>query len=211
MAHPVLHPNALTKLETVKRFLGTNTAVPDDVLIRLINQASAYVEQALGRKLGRAVYTEQLKGNGNQYLLLSNYPIVAVEHVKQAGDMLDPSLWDYEQGALSGVLYKDTGWTFYGFPHGLAGDPITGSRNIEVRYTAGYILPKDGTRARPADLPADIEGLVLDMIQHIAGKMQSGGNAGLKSFAISDVRWEWQTESPPSWQAIIDGHKRYWI
>ena len=183
----------------------------DNVLLQLINQASASIERALGRKLRRSIYVERLKGTGTQYLMVENYPIVSVAFIKQAGVLIDPGLYDITVQGNAGVIYKDDGWTYYGYPQGLAGDLMTGSRNIEVQYTAGYILPWEATEEMPADLPADLEGLAQEMVQYAFGKLESGGSAGLKAFAISDVRWEWSEDTPSSWQAVIDQYKRVWI
>ena len=109
------------------------------------------------------------------------------------------------------MICKDDGWTYYGYPQGLTGDPVTGSRNIEVKYTAGYILPWEATEEEPADLPADLEGLVQEMVQYAFGKLETGGSAGLKAFSISDVRWEWSEDTPSSWQDIINQYKRVWV
>ena len=144
-------------------------------------------------------------------LLVENYPIVAVEEIKQAGEIIDPGLYDITVRGNAGVIYKDDGWTYYGFPHGLTGDAMTGSRNITVRYTAGYILPWEATDEAPTDLPADLEGLAQEMVQYIFGKLESGGSSGLKAFSISDVRWEWSDETPSSWQDIINQYKRVWL
>lgn len=84
MGTPTLRTNALTTLEALKQLLGideTDTS-QDGVLIQLINRASASIENALGRKLRRSTYTERVKGTGSQYLLVENYPIVAVEEIK---------------------------------------------------------------------------------------------------------------------------------
>ena len=74
------------KLEGKTKTVVTTAKVDaDDVnqLIQLINRASASIENALGRKLRRSTYTERVKGTGSQYLLVENYPIVAVEEIKQ--------------------------------------------------------------------------------------------------------------------------------
>lgn len=213
MGTPTLRTNALTTLEALKQLLGideTDTS-QDGVLIQLINRASASIENALGRKLRRSTYTERVKGTGSQYLLVENYPIVAVEEIKQAGEIIDPGLYDITVRGNAGVIYKDDGWTYYGFPHGLTGDAMTGSRNITVRYTAGYILPWEATDEAPADLPADLEGLAQEMVQYIFGKLESGGSSDLKAFSICDVRWEWSDETPSSWQDIINQYKRVWL
>ncbi|MEG2175277.1 MAG: head-tail connector protein [Oscillibacter sp.] len=213
MGTPTLRANALTTLEALKQFLGvsdTDTS-SDGVLVQLINQASASIERALGRKLRRTTYTERIKGTANQYILVENYPVNAVEYIKQAGEVIDPGLYDFTSRSNAGVIYKDDGWPYAGYPHGLTGDSITASRNLEVRYEAGYTLPSDVTTGYPCDLPADLEGLCQEMVQYAFGKLQTGGSAGLKSFSISDVRWEWSTDTPATWQEIINEHKRVWV
>lgn len=132
-----LRTNALTTLEALKQLLGideTDTS-QDSVLIQLINRASASIENALGRKLRRSTYTERVKGTGSQYLLVENYPIVAVEEIKAGREIVDPGLYDITVRGNAGVIYKDDGWTYYGFP---TADRRRrdGSRNITVRYTA---------------------------------------------------------------------------
>lgn len=208
-----LRANALTTLEAVKAALGISgeDAGSDAVLLQLINQASASVERALGRKLRRGTYTEKLKGTGSQYLLVENYPIVSVSYIRQAGELIDPGLYDITVQGSAGVIYKDDGWTYYGYPYGLTGDAMTGSRNIEAQYTAGYILPWEATEEEPSDLPADLEGLVQEMVQYAFGKLETGGSAGLKAFSISDVRWEWSEDTPSTWQEVIDQYKRVWL
>lgn len=208
-----LNDNALTTLDRLKLMMGISMedTSMDALLTQLINQASAYVEQALGRKLKRDTYTERHKGNGSQELLTDQYPIISVEYIKWAGEIVDPAQYDTTRSAQYGGIYKDDAWPYRGYPQGLTGDSVMGSRNLEVRYTAGYVLPKDATEDDPATLPADLEMLVQEMVMSGYGKMQTGGNAGLKSYSISDVRWEWQTDPPPTWQQIIDLHRRAWL
>ena len=62
-----------------------------------------------------------------------------------------------------------------------------------------------------AGSPADLEGLVQEMVQYAFGKLETGGSAGLKAFSISDVRWEWSEDTPSSWQEIINQYKRVWV
>jgi hypothetical protein len=209
-----LNDNALTTLDRLKPMiagLNPEDTAPDDLLTQLINQASAYVEAALGRRLKQAGYTERHKGTGAQELLTDQYPITLIDYIKWAGEIIDPALYDISRTAEAGCVYKDDGWPYRGYTHGLAGDAVMGSRNLEVRYTAGYVLPKDATADDPATLPADLEGLIMDMVKAAYGKMQSGGDAGLKSYSISDVRWEWQHEAPERWQAVINLYRRAWL
>lgn len=177
-----------------------------DLVVVLINQASASIETELRRKLRKQTYSERVTPTGSQELLLSQWPILQVDHVGIDGAELDESAYSIED---NGILYKDDGWPWRGYPYGLAYDPRAASRSVSVVYTAGYILPKDATENAPCTLPADLEGLCMEMVQASFGKLQSGGNAGLRSFSISDVRWEWATETPASWQAVINKYRRW--
>lgn len=158
------------------------------MLIQPVNRVPASIENVLGRKLRRSTYTERVRGTGNQYLLMENYPIVTVEEIKQARETIDPGLYDTTVRGNASVIYKGDGWTCHGSPHGLAGDAVTGSRNITMRYTARYILPRGTTGETPVNLSASLEGLAREMVQYIFGKLESGGSSGLKALSISDVR-----------------------
>ncbi len=205
-----LSKNALTTLENVRAFVNAPPE-QDTLLILIINQASATIESQLDRKLGLAEYTEYQQANGRQIITTAQYPIAAVKCIKLSGQKVPPQLYDHQMKGDWGGIYKDDGWTYEGYPHGLAGDNIAAKRNLEIKYTAGYILPKDGTDKNPVTLPDDIEGLCISMVQDAYGRQQNGGNAGLRSFAISDVRWEWNTETPQSWLDTIARHRRVWL
>jgi hypothetical protein len=202
-----LAQNALTTLSAARLMTGA----PDDEtstekLTLLINQASAAVESAIERQLRLQPRTEHITPTGGQHLMLRHWPVVGVERVTQDGLEIDPSCYTVEDG---GMLYCDGGWPWSGYSTGLAYDPVAVRRNVDVKYSAGYVLPKDETPEQPTTLPADLESLVLDMVQAAWGKLNSGGNAGLKSFAISDVRWDWTTETPQPWLDIIARYKRW--
>lgn len=176
-----------------------------DAIVMLINQASASIETEMRRRLGKQSYSERVKPTGSQELILSQWPILEVRRVEIGGRELPPAAYSIEDG---GVLYKDDGWPWRGYPYGLAYDPVMTSKNVLIEYTAGYILPKDATESEPATLPADIEGLCMEMVSTAYSKARSGGGAGLRAFSISDVHWEWAAETPASWTAVIERYRR---
>lgn len=176
-----------------------------DAIVMLINQASASIETEMRRRLGKQSYSERVKPTGSQELILSQWPILEVRRVEIGGRELPPAAYSIEDG---GVLYKDDGWPWRGYPYGLAYDPVMTSKNVLIEYTAGYILPKDATESEPATLPADIEGLCMEMVSTAYSKARSGGSAGLRAFSISDVHWEWAAETPASWTAVIERYRR---
>lgn len=76
----------MTTLEDTMERLGippeaADTAVKNNI-IRLINSASAWIETITGRKFGKATYTHRYVAPGTQELVLTQYPIRAVEYVR---------------------------------------------------------------------------------------------------------------------------------
>src|SRR5699024_1208964 len=140
---------------------AADTAVKNNI-IRLINSASAWIETMTGRKFGKATYTHRYVAPGAQELVLTQYPIRSVEYVKDTdtGQNIDPDSYDFTMTGDVGVLYRDAGWIFRGYIGGLANDYLAPKRYLEVKFTAGYVLPKDATEDEPSDLPADIIAIV---------------------------------------------------
>ena len=146
-----LASNAMTTLEDTMERLGippeaADTAVKNNI-IRLINSASAWIETITGRKFGKATYTHRYVAPGAQELVLTQYPIRAVEYVRDTENGVDiaPGSYDFTMTGDVGVLYRDEGWVFRGYVGGLANDYIAPRRYLEVKFTAGYVLPKDAT------------------------------------------------------------------
>ena len=207
----MLANNALTTLDRMKLMLDLDDETDErtcTLVELLINKASSWVEQQVGRPLGKNTYREFYEADGQQELVTLKYPIVSVDYVKEAGRIVPPELYDYGQTANIGVIYRDDGWLRAGYRRGLANDIIETKRNIEVCYTAGYVLPKDATDEEPQTLPADLEGLVWDMVSQAYTNMQNGSQ-GLKSFSISDVSWTFDKSTPAAWLQIVNLYRRY--
>ena len=207
----MLANNALTTLDRMKLMLSLDDETDErtcTLVELLVNKASSWVEQQVGRPLGKNTYREFYEADGQQELVTLKYPIISVDYVKEAGRLVPPELYDYGQTANIGVIYRDDGWLRAGYRRGLANDIIETKRNIEVRYTAGYVLPKDATDEEPQTLPADLEGLVWDMVSQAYANMQNGSQ-GLKSFSISDVSWTFDKSTPAAWLQIINLYRRY--
>ena len=162
----------------------------------------------MGRPLGKNTYREFYEADGQQELVTLKYPIVSVDYIMENGRLVPPELYDYGQTANIGVIYRDDGWLRAGYRRGLANDIIESKRNIEVRYTAGYVLPKDATDEEPQTLPADLEGLVWDMVSQAYVNMLNGSQ-GLKSFSISDVSWTFDKSTPDAWLQLVNLYRRY--
>ena len=207
----MLANNALTTLDRMKLMLSLDDETDErtcTLVELLVNKASSWVEQQVGRPLGKNTYREFYEADGQQELVTLKYPIISVDYVKEAGRLVPPERYDYGQTATIGVIYRDDGWLRAGYRRGLANDIIETKRNIEVCYTAGYVLPKDATDEEPQTLPADLEGLVWDMVSQAYANMQNGSQ-GLKSFSISDVSWTFDKSTPAAWLQIVNLYRRY--
>jgi len=209
-----LKSNALTTLDRVKQMLGIpNDDVDqtrDNIIANMINSASAWFESQTGRKFKQATYKERYQGSSSQELCLRQYPIVEIESVTDAASnaIIDASQYSIEDTGHIGIVWKDDGWGMRALPYGLASDPLFSRSYIEVKYKAGYVLPKDATAEDPATLPSDIEAVIWEMAQQQYKLMQDGA-FNLASFSISDVSWTWDKEQKQSWLDTIATHKRW--
>lgn len=207
----MLADNALTTLERMKLMLGLSDIEDertDTIVTLLINRASSWIERQTGRHLGKSSYRQWYDADGQQELVTLEYPIISVEYVKEQGNVVDPSLYDYAQTGDVGVIYRDDGWLKAGYRKGLAYDIIAPKRVIEVSYTAGYVLPKDATDDDPQTLPADLEGLLWDIVSQTYTSLQNGSQ-GLSSFSISDVTWNFDKTQHSEWTQLINLYRRY--
>ncbi len=207
----MLASNALTTLDRMKLMLGLPDEIDErtkEIIELLINRASAWVERQIGRHLKRQDYHQWYNADGQQELVTIEYPIVKVEYVKVDGKIIDPRTYDYGQTKDIGVIYRDEGWPKAGYRRGLAYDIVAPKRKIEVSYTAGYVLPQDATEDDPQTLPADLEGLIWEMVSQAYTNLLNGSQ-GLAAFSISDVSWTFDKASRPEWQQLISLYMRY--
>ena len=207
----MLANNALTTLDRMKQILGLSDIADertDTIVTLLINRASSWIERQTGRHLGKQSYHQWYDADGQQELVTMEYPIIKVEYIKEEGKLVDPTRYDYAQTADVGVIYRDEGWLKAGYRKGLAHDIVAPKRAIEVSYTAGYVLPKDATEDDPQTLPADLEGLLWDIVSQTYTSQQNGSR-GLSSFSVSDVTWVFDKTEHPEWSQLINLYRRY--
>ena len=196
------------QLEQMLGLAGAEDAQTDLIVELLINKASAWIERMTGRHLGKQTYHQWYDADGSQELVLIEYPIISIESIKEDGKLVDPHRYDFGQTGHIGVVYRDEGWLRAGWRRGLAYDIVALKRVIEVKYTAGYVLPKDAAEDDPQTLPADLEGLVWDMVAQAYASLQNGPQ-GLSSFSISDVDWKFDSSTKPEWLQLVNLYRRY--
>lgn len=184
--------NALMTLADLKSLSGIDSADTsnDGKLQFLINAASQEIENVLGRKLKKAQYTERMKGNNRMTIQVKNYPLLEIESIKINGSAVNES--DYSFNA-SGIIEGFRPWWSTGLTTGISNLTVQRSNNIEIAYTAGYVLPKDATTLEPRTLPYDLELAAFRMINGLAALTEQGID-GLKSFSISDISWTWDKD-----------------
>lgn len=165
-----LAANALTTLAVAKEALGI--AVADDsqdaAVLRQVNVASQYLENACARIFGRATLEESVPGYGTDKLVLSRPPIVSVSGITYRENTVDITNLVTYAGAGMVQLRGGFQWTAHvagGLgamtAHGLPGTEMP---DYVVSYVGGWVLPQDdGDPAR--DLPYDIEETCLDLIR----------------------------------------------
>lgn len=212
----LLADNAMTTLEDMMEFMGMDpkdAEIPDitkNTLERLINAASGYIERMTDRRFGRKDYVEDHHGSGWQELCLNQYPIVEVKSIidTENRQVISPESYSFSDTGEIGVLYRDGGWADRAFLGGLANNKVSSKRYLRVTYTAGYILPKDGTEHTASDLPFDLQYAIWQMVQQQWNLSNDGAN-GLSAFTISDVSWTFDKELNSQVQNVIEQYRRW--
>jgi len=142
---------APTRRLTRKEHVTAEIGVADPILLdRLIDAASAAIENLCGVVFARESVTELVPGFGDTRLQLQRRPIVAVTAVVFDGEVItDYSIDDREEG----TLYRRAGWAWTAqVAPGLTGpqrwpgfgSPLPNSEEarFSVSHVSGYILPE---------------------------------------------------------------------
>lgn len=134
----------LTTLKRAKAALGiAEWDTEQDVALELaLIAAGEAIERECNRTFELKTHRQRLDGPGTQFLRLRNFPIHSVSEVKEDGKVLAASTYEIE--SENGMLFKRFCWP-------------CGARNIEVEYSAGYVLPSDTAGAPEATLPRKYE------------------------------------------------------
>jgi Phage gp6-like head-tail connector protein len=135
--------NNLTTLQNVSTWLGLSTPTDNQLLERLISQASRVILAYLQRpNIFQQTYTDTLDGSGSERQFLPAWPVLSVS-----------SLAIGTHAVAASPSYGQVGYTLHawnGFP---PGNPQwidvfglrfhSGTSNIAVTYTAGYAVQNE--------------------------------------------------------------------
>jgi hypothetical protein len=179
-----------------------------DIFIeRLINSVSSMVSKYCNRKFIADTYSEFYKGSGRQKLVLNQYPINAITSVKVDSAALTAGT-DYvtaDQTYLDqGIIFKNNGWTWYGYLTGLVGELTAPVDNIGVVYSAGYTLEPESSRT----LPFDIEDVCISMVANLFGEQQEG-TVGLKHLTQGKLTYIFDNDSLlKQYSSVLDSYAK---
>lgn len=159
----------------------------DDALSMQIDAASDFFEGETGRKYGVAAYNDTFRANGEVVLFLRQYPVLSDPVVTVTVDGVANTDWTLE--AASGLIAKESGW----------------KGTVIVSYSAGYVLPGNATKVKPATLPKDIETAVIQLAG-IAVNM--AGSEHLSEETLGPLRYKYVGQTPLFIQRIIDRYRK---
>lgn len=194
----MLAHNALTTVTAAKKFLGipNDNTEKDEEVATYVNSASSFIENYCGRLFGYREFGEMLTGRDSNKLILNNYPIRELIELVADEETIDPNhLWVMND---EGMIYRKNGRFRESLTSGSFTYPRTDNLdfNIFVRYTSGYILPKDGNAENRRDLPVDLELACLKMVQIMQKDKETveGKSLILKREQIGDWMGEYEPE-----------------
>lgn len=144
----------LTTLAAVKEWLDITTDEADAGLIRLINAASQYALDYMGRDtFALTTYTQNGKGNGKSSMLLRNWPVVGVTSMGVQGTAIGAAV--IGASGLPGVGYVISDPRNAQQALELFGHSFYYGAYVSITYQAGYSTTQDVTIAASNSEPTD--------------------------------------------------------
>jgi hypothetical protein len=131
VADPALLP--VVSLAELRTALKLSATTSDELLREILDEATDLAERRVGRALRRKTVVESHAGGGAG-ILLRQPPALSITSVVENGTTLDAA--DYFVRESSGVLYRGTPTSWYGWPVG----------TVVVTYVAGYADPPSAAK-----------------------------------------------------------------
>lgn len=179
---------ALTDLDSVKEFLGITGTDDDDLLEKLINNATAFMEQYTSRKLkvrdynystAEDKYDTWVDGDGSRKLFLRQWPLNSVTSpiLISGKGITVASATDY-YGSTGFVSYNLRGELYY------ANGFDTGKQNVRISYNAGYSASTPGY-LELQQICNELVAVVYQQRDKLSFKSEKIGNY---SYSIRDLK-----------------------
>lgn len=180
-----LADNALTTVDDI------NLSIETTKIESYINVASDIIEDYCNRKFKKQVHEEKYETGDFKYLTLNNYPIESIELVEIDNDLIE----DYILLDNKGMIFRSNKWAGPEGPY------------IDVKYTAGYILPSNQTEE--ANMPKAIEQACILLVQNLHS--ESNKKLNLKSVSLPEIKESYfknEGNLPKYIQALLSKHVR---
>lgn len=175
----------LTSLANVKGYLGITNGSEDSFLSMLIKRESDGILSWLNRSFDSVAYDEYYDGTGGSTLVMSNYPITAVESVT----INNYSVPELTQGAWAGYVNDKTRITLRGFVF------TRGTMNVRVQYTAGM-----------GEVPNAVEQACIELV---ALTFRERDRVGLTSKGLAGEQTNFLTKAwPESVTQILNQYRK---
>lgn len=157
---------AYTTLERAAKELDITSAEDLDRLADMLLEAKDMTDAFCNRSFEyQEDIAERVRGYGDGYLLVQQTPITEITSITKNGSLIDASNYEIDD-AEAGVIYSQTGFEANNIVlEGLANRILPNSQeaDIDIVYSAGYVLP--GTAGRT--LPYDIERAQMQLVKHL--------------------------------------------
>lgn len=159
---------ALASLKAVKTYLGIEPGVTtaDELLERLLDAASNWLESQTRREFAEKEYTEWFDGDGSAAITPANYPITSITSLTIDG--VATALWTEQTGVGAAIV---SGRIELFDPNGLLVF-TKGRRNVKLVYKANF-----------NPVPPDVVQAVIELVawryrekDRPGQNSQSGGN-----------------------------------
>jgi hypothetical protein len=184
-------PTQLATLTQVKEYIGNSADNTDDALLtRLITAVSEQIERSCNRVFGSTVYSEARDGNGLDFMVFSNRPVITVSSITVDGVTIPQST---NHAAAGWVLAS--GWKValrggYTFRQGI--------QNVSMIYTAGF-----------ASVPADVVQACC-LLVGLAYKERDRMGIDSKTIGGENISFT-KDDVPPSVQAVIHNYRNVFV
>lgn len=188
--------HAIVSLEDTRLFLGYSDSSKDEKIKLMINVATDMIETYTGRRFIQTTYTDQpFDGNGEDEVLLPQYPVTSLTSLGKNGSYDNSPSWDvidsedYFLNGPSGILKGVSRFS-------------RGTQNYRATYVAGYLL---------ANVPWDLKFAAMQMVEYLMNKQAA---AGIVSERLGDHSVTYKQETvdqygiPDAVRIVLDKHKR---
>lgn len=204
----------LTTKEKVKALLGISDTANDTIIDDMIDGASQFAVNFIGRPLAQQQVKESLAGKGLPDLLLSLTPLISVTSVLyDTTAYTDYVIYDKDSGILqrsNAAGFTDTNLRLNTI------DRAPSSyyeKRWHVTYWGGYRLPSFGVSQgmEGPRLPFDLERAIIEMVKAQYHNMKVDGSMTRYRIGETEVHWDrrnGQSFLPSAAEKVLEFYRR---